>query len=80
MTRRINTLAVAGALALAVSGGSAFAAGFVNGGFEDGNTNGWTIGGGSRTPYYNNTYNPIMTPDLFLPGGAAYVPCYQVAP
>lgn len=50
----------------------AFGAGFVNGDFETGDTSGWTIGGGYRAPYYNNTYSPLMTPGLFLPGGAAY--------
>ncbi|MCD6682062.1 MAG: PEP-CTERM sorting domain-containing protein [Burkholderiaceae bacterium] len=62
------------AAALAVVGiaSPAWGAGFINGGFEDGTTNGWTIGGGYRAPYYNNTYSPVMTPALFLPGGAAY--------
>lgn len=68
MTRHFNTLAMAGALTLAMSGGSAFAAGFVNGGFEDGNTGGWTIGGGSRT----SVTNAGLDADDFLPGGSRY--------
>lgn len=55
-------------LAGAMLAGSAQAATFVNGGFEDGNTNGWTTGGGSRTSELNN----VMTPSQFLPGGSLY--------
>lgn len=55
-------------LAGAMLAGSAQAATFINGGFEDGNTNGWTTGGGSRTSELNN----VMTPSQFLPGGSLY--------
>lgn len=61
-------LAAAGVLAVALTGGSAFAAGFVNGGFEDGDMTGWTIGGGYRAPVSNSNLNP----DDFLPGGSRY--------
>ena len=44
----------------------AFAGTFVNGGFEDGNFNGWTQGAG-----YWNGYWPI-NPGDFLPGGIYY--------
>lgn len=37
----------------------AFASSFVNGGFEDGNTNGWYVSNtASRTPVYNNDLTP----------------------
>lgn len=41
---------------------------FVNGGFEDGNTNGWTTGGGFR----GFTPNSSISPADFLPGGSRY--------
>lgn len=44
------------------------AAGFINGGFEDGNSNGWTVGGGFR----GGVNNPTLTPSLILPGGPLY--------
>lgn len=65
----LGKLATAGVLAVALTGGSAFAAGFVNGGFEDGDMTGWTIGGGYRGG--SGVYNPL-NPDDFLPGGSKY--------
>ena len=41
---------------------------FVNGGFEDGNTNGWTTGGGYRGFVPNSSISPAD----FLPGGSRY--------
>ncbi len=41
---------------------------FINGGFEDGNATGWTLGGGYRGAVDNAT----LSPALFLPGGANY--------
>jgi hypothetical protein len=40
---------------------------FINGGFEDGNSNGWTLGGG----YRGSVFNPL-NPSDFLPGGSLY--------
>jgi hypothetical protein len=70
----INKKGVSYAVALALAGmaSAAHADTFVNGDFETGNMNGWTIGGGSRTSVYNNTYAPIMTPSMLLPGGSLY--------
>lgn len=59
---------VMGALVAMAAVSSAHADSFINGGFEDGNTNGWTIGGGYRGSVLNTT----MTPDMFLPTGALY--------
>ena len=56
----------AGIATLCVSS-SAFA-NFINGGFESGNTSGWTIGGGNRTGLGNAAINPTD----FLPGGSRY--------
>jgi hypothetical protein len=56
------------AVALALSAGLAHAGVFVNGGFEDGNTNGWTTGEGSRA----FTGNSSIAPADFLPGGSRY--------
>ncbi|WP_394781445.1 PEP-CTERM sorting domain-containing protein [Undibacterium sp.] len=57
------------ALAMAImTTGSAFASPFINGGFEDGNTNGWATGAG----YRGVTSNANMAPGLFLPGGSLY--------
>jgi PEP-CTERM motif len=42
-------------------------AGFINGGFEDNNFNGWTQGGGSRA----GELNPLSPTD-YLPGGSQY--------
>ncbi|MBQ5947347.1 PEP-CTERM sorting domain-containing protein [Massilia sp. ST3] len=55
------------ALLIVAAAGSAQAAPFVNGGFEDGNTNGWTTGGG----YRGDVLNPLSPTD-FLPGGSQY--------
>ncbi|GAB2851683.1 hypothetical protein GCM10027277_19970 [Pseudoduganella ginsengisoli] len=41
---------------------------FVNGGFEDGNANGWTVGGGFR----GGVLNSGMSTADFLPGGSLY--------
>lgn len=68
-------------LAVAVSmafGGSAYAATFVNGGFEDGNLNGWTGGGGcwGSNVCGGNVYVPLNNPPgdtgNFLPQAPAY--------
>ncbi len=59
-----------GALAVFALASSAQAAGFINGGFEDGNTNGWTLGGGYRGSMLNNNAN--FNPAYFLPGGGGY--------
>ena len=47
----------------------AFAASFVNGDFETGNTSGWIVG---SSGYRGGIYNPALTPAYFLPGGAGY--------
>lgn len=65
------------ALAAMAAMSTAQADGFVNGGFEDGNTNGWTVGGGYRASVYNSPppWSPgatPMTPSQFLPGGSLY--------
>jgi hypothetical protein len=69
-TRKAKYLAFTGALAIsaALSGG-AQATGFINGGFEDGNAGGWTIGGGVHNGYVPNS---VLNPTAFLPGGALY--------
>jgi hypothetical protein len=67
VSHKARLLAGAAILALAF-GGAAQAAGFINGGFEDGNSNGWTIGGGNRANVLNNALNPTN----FLPGGGSY--------
>lgn len=53
--------------ALAVASTS-YAAGFVNGGFDDGTTTGWTIGGGSRSGQNLSSINPTD----YLPTGSQY--------
>lgn len=45
-----------------------FANAFTNGNFEQGNSNGWTIGGGSRLPYVSSS----IQPSTYLPGGSNY--------
>jgi len=60
--------ALAAALAFTAITGTAHAGAFINGGFEDGNTNGWTTGEGNRSGI-NNTG---LTPATFLPGGSLY--------
>lgn len=47
-----------GTLAVLAAASSAHAAGFVNGGFEDGNTNGWTVGNGNRSGALLNNIDP----------------------
>lgn len=49
---------VVGAVAAMAAVTSAHAAGFINGGFEDGNTNGWTVGSGSRGGANLSAINP----------------------
>jgi len=61
---KLRTLALSGVLALVA--GTAGASGFINGGFENGSTAGWTTGGG----YRGNVDNTTISPALFLPGGA----------
>lgn len=51
---------------LVLATGAANAGVFTNGGFEDGNTSGWTTGGG----YRGNLVNSELSPASFLPGGA----------
>lgn len=53
---------------LALVAGASQAAGFVNGGFEDGNFNGWDSGGGCRAPVFNNA---LVATD-YLSGGSRY--------
>ena len=60
--------ALAAALAFTAVTGTAHAGAFINGGFEDGNTNGWTTGEG----YRGSTLNAGLSPATFLPGGALY--------
>jgi hypothetical protein len=52
---------------IAAAASSAQAAPLINGGFEDGTTNGWTTGGG----YRGDVLNPLSPTD-FLPGGSQY--------
>lgn len=65
MTFKSTLTAVALFTAMATS---AHANVLVNGGFEDGNTNGWTTGTGAR----DSVDNTAMTTAQFLPGGALY--------
>lgn len=59
MKKNVIAMIIASALA-----SPAFAASFVNGGFEDGNTNGWSV---SNTAYRgNNTFNADLTPAYIL--------------
>lgn len=62
MKKTLIAVAVASALA-----SPAFAASFVNGGFEDGNTNGWTTAGAYYRASVNNTN---LTPALVLGSGS----------
>jgi hypothetical protein len=66
---RANHIAAAAALA-ALTATPVWATGFVNGGFESGDTTGWTTGGGDRTPVGNS----VLDPTAFLPGGSMYDP------
>lgn len=56
------------AAALFLLANAASAMPFVNGGFEDGTTNGWTTGGG----YRGGIPNSSIAPSDFLPGGSLY--------
>jgi hypothetical protein len=58
----------AGVAMLVAIAGSAQASGFTNGGFETGQTTGWTTGGG----YRGNVDNTALVPTDFLPSGAYY--------
>ncbi len=49
---------------------AAYAGPLINGGFEDGNTTGWTTGGG----YRGGVANSALSPASFLPGGSRYAP------
>ena len=62
-----KTLLLAAASLLALST-AANAAAFINGGFEDGNSNGWTTGTGYRA----SVNNPNLHPADVLPGGSLY--------
>lgn len=57
-----------GALTVLALASTAQAAGFVNGGFETGDTSGWTKGDGDR----GNVLNNALVPTDFLPGGSRY--------
>jgi hypothetical protein len=67
MQKIIKLALLASVSGFALSNGPAMAASFVNGNFETGNFNGWTVGGGFR----GNEYNPL-DPDHYLPGGVYY--------
>jgi len=56
------------ALAALAVASTSYAAGFVNGGFDDGTTTGWTIGGGSRSGQNLSSINPTD----YLPTGSQY--------
>ena len=60
--------ALAAALAFTAITGTAHAGAFINGGFENGNANGWTTGEGDRS----GIDNAGMTAAAFLPGGSLY--------
>lgn len=68
MKKTAIALAVASALA-----SPAFAASFVNGGFEDGNLNGWSAGGGNATISSRaSVNNASLNVADWLPGGTHY--------
>lgn len=56
------------AMVVLASANTVYAGPLVNGGFEDGNTNGWSTGGG----YRGNILNSGLSPADFLPGGSEY--------
>ena len=56
------------ALLFVAAAGSVQAAPLINGGFEDGNTNGWTTGEG----YRGGVLNASLAPADLLPGGSLY--------
>lgn len=60
----LNKLAAISILAMVA--GSASASSFNNGGFESGNTTGWTTGGG----YRGGILNSAISPEMMLPGGS----------
>lgn len=64
------------ALFLAISAmgtGSAFAAGFVNGGFDDGTISGWVAGGGNAAVSSRSSVQTSnLDPAAWLPGGLHY--------
>jgi hypothetical protein len=60
--------ALSAAFVFATIASPAYAGALINGGFEDGNTNGWTAGEG----YRGNDLNTGLTPANFLPGGSLY--------
>lgn len=64
----MNFRKVLPAAALFLVANFASAAPFLNGGFEDGNTNGWTTGEGFRGFVSNSSISPAD----FLPGGSRY--------
>lgn len=43
---------------------------FINGGFESGDSQGWTLGGGERS----TVYTEALSPQAYLPGGTGYDP------
>lgn len=63
-----SLIGIIAAAALATSAQAASTGSFTNGSFEDGNTNGWVIGGGSRSGQTTTALNPSD----YLPGGARY--------
>ncbi|MGH8190775.1 MAG: PEP-CTERM sorting domain-containing protein [Rhodanobacteraceae bacterium] len=67
LSRFFPAIAMLGTIALVPQVSQATTTGFINGGFEDGNANGWTLGGG----YRGGLYNPLNPAD-FLPGGSRY--------
>ena len=60
------------ALAVGTCLASPAMAGFINGGFEDGNINGWTAGGGTGVASRTSVSNSTITPAQWLPGGTHY--------
>ena len=71
MSKKLVSIAAAVLMTL---GSSAYAAGFVNGSFEDGNLNGWTGGGGSWTgspvaPVNPSVYNGGPSTNTIMNGG-----------
>jgi hypothetical protein len=64
MLKKILPLAIAAAFAA----GSAHAANFVNGGFENGDTSSWTKGSGQ----WSSANYADLTPTKYLPGGTYY--------
>ena len=65
----MNLKQALGAVAVLALASTAQAAGFVNGGFETGDTTGWIEGDG----YRGNVLNNALVPTDFLPGGSKYI-------